>query len=168
MRFTVFKLPTSPPQTDFHRHSCARWSSNGTQSAQVGSCNQLYPKSLRLSGGSERSQSFVSQEVVKGEEQDSTDSAVHHADPSEYLMSTPLHAAIKRSGRTQRFWARQTGITERRLSDFCTGWAIAREREREALARALGVAVHDLFPASVESTADAYSEQTAPGSGGRS
>lgn len=62
-------------------------------------------------------------------------------------MNTALKAAIVTSGqKTSRRVALRARIPEQRLSDIVHNRVEATERERTALAKALGVSVEQIFP----------------------
>lgn len=60
-------------------------------------------------------------------------------------MRLNLKIAIVQSGKSQRSIAATCGIPENRLSTLIRGWAEPRDRERDAIAAALGKAPEDLF-----------------------
>ena len=60
-------------------------------------------------------------------------------------MDLRLKRALLESGKSQRAMARLGGFSERRLSDFVTGWAQPREAEQRVLAELLNTTVKALF-----------------------
>ena len=60
-------------------------------------------------------------------------------------MRVNLKLAFLRSGKTQRQIASDTGIPENRVSELVRGWAVPRDDEREALAKALNESDAHLF-----------------------
>lgn len=65
----------------------------------------------------------------------------------------PLKVAILESGYTQRVIAKRARISETRLSWFVCLRETPSESERNALAKALGRDVSDIFPETVEQAA---------------
>jgi hypothetical protein len=59
---------------------------------------------------------------------------------------TPLKVAVVNSAKTQRYWARRAGMSDKKFSNLATGWARPTEWERRTLARLLSVPVEELFP----------------------
>ena len=60
-------------------------------------------------------------------------------------MRVNLKIAIVQDGRSQRRIAATCGIAENRFSEIVRGWAEPRQREREAIAAALGKQADQLF-----------------------
>lgn len=61
-----------------------------------------------------------------------------------------IKKAIQKSGRSQRWIAKQLGLSETYVSDIARGFRVPTEHHQAALACLLGVSINDLWPGATQ------------------